>query len=486
MTTQRSTEKLTEGSHYNPYLNGIYAPVDDEITASELRVEGEIPRDLFGAYVRNGPNPGKSEMAMHHWFDGDAMLHGIFFEDGKATYRNRYVRTDDFVDGVEGNCAATGILEPAKRLNGQTVYKDTSNTDVVFHNGQLMSLWYISGQPVRLNPVTLETIGNETFDGKLPRNISAHSKVDGKNGDFVFFDYHLYQPWMSYGVVNAQNELVNFQTVELPGPRLPHDMGLTENYAVLMDLPVVFTDKALQNHTWNIHIPKDLPARFGVVPRRGKAEEIKWFSCDPCYIYHVSNAWEEGDEVVMHACKMIPNHQLPDPSFGAYSTMALVLTLQARPFEWRFNMKTGQHTERQLSDEVMEFPAVNQDHIGYKSRYSYAASIPNTKTLVFDGLIKTDLMSGRTERHDFGFGIFGSEPAYAPRIGGQGEDDGYVLTFVTNAVTNQSEVLILDAKNFTDKPVARVFLPQRVPAGFHACWANGDRINANLLRQMES
>jgi carotenoid cleavage dioxygenase-like enzyme len=97
---------------------------------------------------------------------------------------------------------------------------------------------------VRVNARTLETIGNETFGGKLPRNVSAHSKVDPRTGEFVFFDYSLYEPWMTFGTVSPTNELVHFEKVELPGPRLPHDMGLTKNYIVLHDLPVVFTKAA--------------------------------------------------------------------------------------------------------------------------------------------------------------------------------------------------------------------------------------------------
>jgi carotenoid cleavage dioxygenase len=70
--------------------------------------------------------------------------------------------------------------------------------------------------------------------------------------------------------------------------------------------------------------------------------------------------------------------------------------------------------------------------------------------------------------------VCGSEAAFAPRIGAQDEDDGYVTVFVTNENSGHSEVLVIDAKNFEKPPVARVQLPARVPAGFHATWARGD------------
>ena len=76
----------------NPYLQGVHAPILAETTALDLEVEGEIPPDLDGAYVRNGPNPVNGDPG--HWFSGDGMIHGVHLEGGEAkSYRNRWVRT---------------------------------------------------------------------------------------------------------------------------------------------------------------------------------------------------------------------------------------------------------------------------------------------------------------------------------------------------------------------------------------------------------
>lgn len=168
----------------NPYLHGLFEPQHVEFTSVDLPVIGELPRDLFGAFVRNGPNPARMPTDLHHWFDGDGMVHSIYFENGKAEYRNRFVRSSDFVADLNGGCGAGGVLLPASRARGEKVYKDTANTDVVLHNGELMALWYVSGTPVRMNARTLETLGDETFGGKLPRHASAHSKVDPVTGEF--------------------------------------------------------------------------------------------------------------------------------------------------------------------------------------------------------------------------------------------------------------------------------------------------------------
>jgi carotenoid cleavage dioxygenase len=477
------TGELSDLNTLNPYLQGLYEPVARETTALELTVIGEIPKDLHGAFVRNGPNPAKAPAGLHHWFDGDGMVHAIYFENGKAEYRNRFVRTDDFKAEQAGQTiSAGGVLAPSARANpasgrGDLVYKDTANTDLVFHNGSLMALWYIAGKPVRVDARTLETLGNETFGGALPRHVSAHGKVDPKTGEFCFFDYSLYEPWMTFGVVDANNVLTNFQKVDLPGPRLPHDMGLTENYIILHDLPVVFTEAGLRNSMWQIKVA-DQPARFGVVPKKGTGDQVRWFETDTCYIYHVANAWEDGDEVVMTACMMTPNGYPLNPAYGPYAAMVNVLALNAVPVEWRMNMVTGEVKKRQLDDRIGEFPVVNLDYTGRRTDWSYHVEMSKQELQRFAGLIKYDLRTGASQSHRFADGVGGSEPAFAPRVGAVDEDDGYVIVFATDAATGTSEVQVIAARDFEAGPVARIPLPARVPAGFHGTWAPGAQIAA--------
>ena len=454
----------------NPYLHGLYAPVTEETSADALEIVGELPRDLHGGYFRNGPNPAAAPKGMHHWFDGDGMLHGVWFENGKARYRNRYVRTQDLE--ANGAAALSGIFEPSRDAPGRkVVYRDTANTDVVYHNGRLLALWYISGQPVAVDAQTLETIRTETFGGALPGNVSAHSKVDPETGELVFFDYALYEPKMWTGTVSADGTLTHFQEIDLPGPRLPHDMGMTEHYVILHDLPVVFSEEAIRNRLWHIHVA-DQPTRFAVVPRKGGAP--RWFEFPTSYIYHVINAWEEGDDVVMAACRMVPNGFDPDPRYGPYAPMADVLALRAQPFIWRMNMKTGEGREEQLDDRLSEFPVVDGARAGRRTKYSYHVIFDDCIPQRFTGLLKYDLDTGAAERHDLPAGVYGSEPAFAPRLGADPstEDDGYLITFTADS-DGRSEAHVIDARNMSAPPLARVKLPQRVPAGFHGVWAPG-------------
>ena len=153
------------------HLQGNWAPVEKELTESELKIKGEIPKDLSGLFVRNGFNPvsGHSD----HWFFGNGMLHGVYIENGKASYRNRYVRTPYYENDLNvmssfGDLAAS----PA-------------NTHIVNHAGKLLALEETS-LPWELNK-DLDTIGVEDFDGKLDTAMTAHPRVCPETGEMLFF-----------------------------------------------------------------------------------------------------------------------------------------------------------------------------------------------------------------------------------------------------------------------------------------------------------
>ncbi|MCW2562020.1 MAG: lignostilbene-alpha,beta-dioxygenase-like enzyme, partial [Mycobacterium sp.] len=54
---QHMTTAAPSRETVNPYLNGNFAPVREEITAIDLDVTGSLPTYLDGRYLRIGPNP---------------------------------------------------------------------------------------------------------------------------------------------------------------------------------------------------------------------------------------------------------------------------------------------------------------------------------------------------------------------------------------------------------------------------------------------
>ena len=468
--------EIVRGADTNPYLAVAYAPTQDEVTLSDLEVVGEIPSDLNGVYVRNGPNPQHESRGRYHWFDGDGMVHAVHIADGKASYRNRFVRTDGFErERDAGEPLWSGIIEPPAENPPGEPEKDTANTDLLFHNDRLLALWYRGGKPYAMDPLTLETLGPEDFGGSLRCEVSAHAKVDERTGELCFFDYGMRPPYMRYGVVGPEGAVRHFVSIDLPGPRLPHDMAISERHSILMDLPLVNDPQAAKAGRFRLLFDRNMPSRFGVIPRYGAAEQIRWFEADPCFIYHSINAYDDGDEVVMDVCRVTKPQPRSDLD-GPLAQMLSYLRMDAHLYRYRFNLRTGLTSERMIDDDNSEFPSVNQGMIGRRSRFAYNMHISSEKTLLFDGLMKYDVDSGAAETHWFGDGRWGSEAPFAPRPGATAEDDGYLVSYVFDEREGHSDVEVLDARDVAAGPVCTIKLPVRVPLGFHATWVPGERL----------
>ncbi|MDZ7917477.1 MAG: carotenoid oxygenase family protein [Rhodococcus sp. (in: high G+C Gram-positive bacteria)] len=468
------------GGEDNPYLLGVFAPVKDELTLEDLTVIGEIPTDLNGVYLRNGPNRQFPSTGRYHMFDGDGMIHAAHFENGKVRYRNRYVHTRSFEQESEaGGALWTGLMENPKDNpwgNGHGLgIKDASNTDVIYHRGQVLSTWYLCGTPYAVDPLSLETLGAQDFLGTFAGDMMAHPKVDETTGELIWFDYGPDMDYLRYGIIGAEGTQTHETKIDLPGPRLPHDIAITENYSVLMDLPLVQDHEARKAGKYRIFYDQALPARFAVIPRHGTGQDVRWFEAKPCYIYHVVNSWEQGDEIIMDACR-VKNPQHQSTFEHPLSNMLAYMRLDAQLYRYRFNLRTGMTTETPLDDANIEFPSVDSRIMGREHRYSYNMSLANEPTLLFDGLVKFDSQTQTKEEHKFGPGRWGSEAPFAARDGSTSETDGYLVCFVNDEAEDRGEINIFDAENIEDGPVARVLLPQRVPSGFHACWIRGDQL----------
>jgi carotenoid cleavage dioxygenase len=399
----------------SPYLKGNFAPVEQELTKFDLRVTGRIPRELRGRLLRIGPNPvGPVDPATYHWFTGSGMVHGVRIRDGRAEwYRNRYVR----------------IVEA----------------------GNL---------PVELSD-DLETVQRSDFAGTLDGSFTAHPKRDPLTGDLHAVTYYFEWDHIRYVVVGA-NGLVK-RSVHVPVPDAPmvHDCAITETKVILLDLPVTFQPEAMEEgatfpYLWNPHHEP----RVGLLPRNGEADDVQWFGVEPCYVFHPLNAYDLPDgrvvlDVVRHP-SMFATHRLA-PNEGPP-------TLD----RWTLDPRTGTVREERLDDRGQEFPRHDERRIGRPIRYGYTAGF--ARDLEHGPALKHDLVNHKTEVHEYGPGRVTLEPVFVPRAPDAEEDDGWILSYVYDANTDKSDVVILHAQDFQGEPVATIHLPQRVPFGFHGNW----------------
>lgn len=463
--------------HDIPALDGNNAPIDREDVFEDMQVIGEVPADLNGLYVRNGPNAYYPPQWRYHAYDGDGMLHAVRFEQGRVSYRNRWIDTRALQhEKAAGRAIWKGLKEP-QHEDPQEPLKNTSNTDVKYHAGRLISMWYRSGLPYAVDPQTLETLGPADHGGATPR-ISAHSRPDEHTGELMFFDYGTQAPYMRYGVIGPDRQVRHKIDVPLEHPSLPHDMAITEHYTILHDFPLRPDAEALRAGRYKVRFHPDQPSRFAVVPRHGAADEVRWFEASPTYMLHVVNAWEEGDEVVMVGTP----YRMQEGPDGLPDARRLenLIHLRQRDFvlyEWRFDLASGRTRERVIDDVLnSEFPVINSSYQGRRNRWSYHILFPRggREEARFAGLAKYDLHTGGYVAFSEGPQFFYNEPGFAPRDDSRAEDDGYLVTLVWNPVERRSEVQVFDTRGsrLAQGPLARVILPRRVPNGFHATFVS--------------
>ncbi len=464
----------------HPYRTGVWQPQHKTFEAWDMRVEGQIPDDLSGVYIRNTETAVFEPIKRYHPFDGDALLHAISFGNGEARYASEFVHTDGFLAEQEAKRSLwAGITEhPSNAVadhgwGARTMMKDNASTDVVVHRGRVLASFYQCGELYALDPVTLENLGREDMGGRFPaEGVSAHPKIDEHTGEMLFFNYSAEAPYMHYGVLDPSGQLTTYIDVPLPGPRLPHDMAFTPNWSILNDLPLYWEPKALADGYYSNTFNRDLPSRFALVPRHGTTDDIRWFEASPTFVLHWTNAFEDGDEVVLDGFYQHNPTARGADRFGGqhkgFETLDMNV-LQARHHRWRFNLVTGETREESLSDRCLEFPMINGRHWGRPYNYAYVARCAQG-LFAFDGLVKQNMSTGAEELLEFDDGVFVSETVMAPRDGSTAEDDGYLVTFTSDIINDESHCWVIDAANVSDGPIAKIQLPERISSGTHSTW----------------
>lgn len=445
-----------EGGH--PYLTGIHTPMAEEVTLSALRVEGEIPAQLDGRYLRIGPNPvTPPDPGSYHWFVGDGMAHGVRIKGGKAEwYRNRWIRS---------NAVSDALGEPRKpgTRNPRT---DNANTNIVGVGGRTFAIVEAGGKPVELDD-TLDTIAHNPFDGTLQNAYSAHPHLDPATGEMHAICYDAQQPatvW--HTVVDAHGQVVREEPIPVQdGPSI-HDCQITRTYVLVFDLPAVFSMKRLvAGYSFPFHWNPEHGTRLGLLPREGKGGDTIWCTVDePCYVYHPANAFETEDgkvvvDVVVHESTYDSSAQGPGGKWVR--------------FERWIADPVARHVERTvLHDKPQEFPRYDERRSCQPYRYAYCVGLAEREGLDMGGtqLFKHDLESGTTEVRELGAQRHPGEFVFVPRTPDAAEDDGWLIGLVIDAANETTELQILKADDFTGTPQAVIHIPHRIPPGFHGNW----------------
>ncbi len=448
--------EITGAGQY--FLEGNFAPVAEERTLGDLEVEGTIPKEISGRYLRNGPNPDPIPAANYHWFMGDGMIHGLEIGDGRAVlYKNRWVRTDGFA-------ARHGLQPPPGPPDVMPGGMNPANTHVVAHAGRIFALCEV-GLPYEITP-DLETVGKYDFGGKLKSAMTAHPKLDPLTGEMHFFGYSMMEPpYLRYHVVSPAGELVKTLEVEIPAPVMVHDFSITENHVVFFDLPVVLDLSLLPKTMIPFRWDPSHGARLGVMPKGGEPDQLRWFEIEPCYVFHQLNAFEADGKVIVDVCRFPSMFEVTDRGHDETNVTSPSLA------RWVVDLEAGTVKEETLEEIGFDFPRIDDRRVGLPARYGFGVEVENRGPRIqFGNLVKYDLREGSKTVHRLGSGRFAGEGVFVPAGADASESEGWVLAYVYDASSDRSELVILDAQRFDSEPVARILLPFRVPFGFHGSW----------------
>jgi carotenoid cleavage dioxygenase len=455
----------------NPYLSGNFAPVRSEDDFA-LDVVGEIPAGLSGAFYRNGPNPQFAPRDDYHWFSGDGMIHAVFVEDGKARYRNRYVRTPKWTLEHEAGRSQFGTFGNPMTSDPSVIGKDggVANTNIVWHAGRLMALEE-GHPPFELDPVTLESKG---YRNEYRGRVTAHPKMDPETGEMVWFGYSVgeapFTNTVSYGVTNAAGEVTRRDDFEAPYSSMVHDFLVTRNHVLFPILPLSGSLQRAMNGGPAFAWEPDKGSHVGVMARGASVDTLRWFTTDPLYVFHPMNAWEEGSTIYADVMEYPRAPLFPNADGGRGANAP------ARLVRWTFDLAGDSDAiKRQpLDDLAGEFPRFDERHAGLAYRHGwFAGNTERPGDVRFDCVAHIDVGAGRRAVHELGPGDATGEPVFVPRSPEAAEGDGWVVALIYRAAEDRSEFCVFDALDITAGPIARARLPRRVPFGFHGNWRQG-------------
>lgn len=441
-----------------PFLNGIFAPTTRECTDAPLELlAGALPADLAGTYYRNGPNARFPPIGSYTYpLDGDGMVHAVTFEGGRATYRNRFVRTPSIVaEERAGRALWGGVMTPimpapaaAPEMAG--AYKDLPDVNVVAHGGRFLALAE-GGRPFALD-THLATLGPFDYGGKLAQGFTAHPKIDRATGEMIVFRYGFAPPLLTWAVIGADGTVTREETpIAVDATYMIHDCVITASWLVLFVAPALFDFAASPPLRWD-------PARgtrIALVPRDGGP--VRWIATEPFWVWHFANGYETRDAAgATHI--VIDFARWDAPSFlpGARGEGSIV----------RARLDPVARTARfdTIDGGLAEFPRIDDRLVGTPHRYVYIVQkTPAAGRGHWDLLRRYDMTTGRAATFTPGAPI--GEPVFAPARAATAEDAGYVLAY--RFAGSDTHLVVLQADRLEAAPVAVLRMPQRVPVGLH-------------------
>ncbi len=461
---------------------GHNAPSRVEAEIYDLVIEGTLPEELQGSWYQTVPDPQfPPKLGWDTFLSGDGMVRMFRFENGHVDFKQRYVRTERWQLERQARRALFGAYRNpfTDDASVQGKKRGVANTTPVFHGGRLFALKEDS-RPFEVDPITLETIGEWDYDGRLrSETVTAHPRLDPETGEMHFFGYEaggLATRDVAYCVANKDGELVREEWLQVPYCALMHDFVVTREHVIFPGFPIVAELERMRagGAHWAWDASKE--SFIGIMPRRGKVDQIRWFRARACSVFHFINGYTEGSKVHVDMC-------VSDVPAFAFIREAGGLNIQPQDLRgnlvrWTFDLsKPGDQPEESVLAPSGDFPRIaNKDSmsdydIAYYGRVDLRFGPPILSGPVgagFNTLTRLEVKSGKMTDLFIGPACTVQEHVHIPSS--KPGHEGYLVYIVDRHDENQAELHVTEAQHLDKGPIARIKVPMRLRSGVHANW----------------
>jgi beta,beta-carotene 9',10'-dioxygenase len=452
--------------------------LDKEVEVDRLPVSGQLPSWLSGTLVRNGP--GKFEVgtqSFRHWFDGLSMLHCFTFKNGVVSYVNKFLQSRDYRESTARGkiTMAAFATDPCRSIFQRIISLFSPSLP---ENGNInitqIASHYIAmtetALAVEFDPHTLKTLGvfdygNDKMAGTVT---TAHPHFDFERALTINYiiQFSRISKYQVYRIPAGSVRRESIGVLPVREPAYMHSFGMTENYVVLAEFPLMVNPLRLllagkpfiENYEW-------LPERGARFLLMSKGDgSVKSYSSEAFFAFHHVNAFEQNGDVFLDIAAY-PDKSIIDAFYLQRLRAGDPVPLAELR---RYRLPSGGTTAdyERLATESIELPRLNYKSANAKDyRYTYGVSNRPDRPGDFNNqLVKVDVRerSAKIWRDE---DCYVGEPVFVAAPTATAEDEGVVLSVVLNASKGNSFLLGLDAGSFTE--LARAEVPHHIPFGFH-------------------
>ena len=467
-------------------MNGLktgFGKTSNEVVIDSLPVQGSIPKWLQGSLIRNGP--GTFEVgAQHyrHWFDGLAMLHRFSFEKGQVSYANKFLECKALDEARRtgkisySEFATDPCRDLFKRVMAVFSPKITDSAKVSI--ARMADQYYALAETpiqVEFDPQTLRSVGVYQYEENLVGQMTTvHPQFDRSQGLIynLVTRYHAISHYHFHKIKEDGFQRELFASIPVQQPGYIHSFGMTENYLILAEFPLIvnpidlllWLKPYIENFKW---MPQR-KSKFYLVDRRTGGVSHK-FETEAFFAFHHVNAFERNGEVVLDI------DAYPDADIiQAYYLNRLLDGSRPLPAgnlrRYYLPLQGGSVRSEVLSPTCIELPRFDEDRYQMRADYRFVYGVgvaADHLESFYNQIVKINISDGTTTAWHQpncypGEAVFVSAPEAVD------EDDGVVLSVVLDADTQRSFLLVLDAHSFTE--IGRAEVPHAVLFGYHGAY----------------